>query len=382
MHIISVSDYREQARKKIPHFLFEYIDGGSVSESTLRANRRDLEQVSLRQRVLKDVRNINTELDLFGTTYSMPVVLGPVGIAGLNARRGEVQAARAAEENNVPFAMSTVSLCSVEEVAGSVRDPMWFQLYMAKDRVFLKELLKRVQNTGCEILLLTADLPVVGTRYRDVRSGLTRCDGLPCQLWRLLQILARPSWVWDVGIMGGPHNLGNLVPLMGSDAGLKDFLAWTDENFDPSATWDDISFVRENWSGKIIVKGLLDPEDASQAIKCGVDGIVVSNHGGRQLDGAPSTAKALPRIADRVAGTVPILVDGGISSGTDIIRMLALGADAVLIGRAWVYALAAAGHRGVNQVLHLLKEELRIAMALTGHTKPSMIDRNTLIDNH
>jgi len=169
---------------------------------------------------------------------------------------------------------------------------------------------------------------------------------------------------------------------MGSDAGLKDFLAWTDENFDPSATWDDISFVRENWSGKIIVKGLLDPEDASQAIKCGVDGIVVSNHGGRQLDGAPSTAKALPGIADRVAGTVPILVDGGISSGTDIIRMLALGADAVLIGRAWAYALAAAGHRGVNQVLHLLKEELRIAMALTGHTKPSMIDRNTLIDKH
>ena len=380
MRNISVSDYRKKARKKIPHFLFEYIDGGSVSESTLRANRRDLDQVSLRQSVLKDVSNINTELELFGTTYSMPVILAPVGIAGLNARRGEVQAAKAAEDNNVPFTMSTVSLCSIEEVSGSVVKPPWFQLYMAKDRQFLKDLLKRVKKTGCEVLLVTVDLPVVGTRYRDVRSGLTRCNGIWCKLWRLLQILARPSWVWDVGVMGGPHNLGNLVPLMGSDAGLKDFLVWTDENFDPSATWDDISFIRENWSGKIILKGLLDPQDASQALKTGVDGIVVSNHGGRQLDGAPSSARALPAIADRVAGAVPILVDGGVSSGTDITRMLALGADAVLIGRAWVYALAAHGQTGVNEVLRLLREELRIAMALTGHTAPNTIDRKTLVD--
>ena len=380
MQNISVSDFREKARKKIPHFLFEYIDGGSISESTLKANRRDLEQVSLRQSVLKDVRDINTELELFGTTYSMPVILGPVGIAGMNAKRGEVQAARAAEANNVPFTMSTVSLCSVEEVTDAVSKPFWFQLYMAKDRRFLKDLLKRVEKAGCEILLVTVDLPVVGLRYRDARSGLTRCTGLLCQLWRLSQILARPSWIWDVGVMGGPHHLGNLVPIMGSDARLKDFLAWTDENFDPSVTWDDISFIRENWRGKIILKGLLNPEDASNAIKIGVDGIVVSNHGGRQLDGAPSTARALPAIAERIAGAIPVLVDGGVSSGTDIIRMLALGADAVLIGRAWVYALAADGQRGVNEVLLLLKEELRIAMALTGHTVPNTIDRKTLID--
>ncbi len=379
MRMASVSDYREQARRRLPHFLFEYIDGGSVDEITLRSNTRDLQQILLRQRVLNDVEDINTETELFGMRYSLPAVLAPVGLAGLNTRRGEVQAALAAEGRQVPFILSMMSVCDIQEVSEAVSNPLWFQLYMVKDRHFMIDLLTRVRQTGSEVLVVTVDLPKMGIRYRDFRSGLAGCTDFSCRLWRLWQILSRPRWIWDVGVMGGPHTLGNLTPLLGSDTGLEDFLDWTSRNFDPSATWSDLEFVRDNWPGKIVVKGILDPEDAKQAARCEVDGIVVSNHGGRQLDGVPSTVKALPAIADTLHGALKILVDGGIRSGLDIIRMLALGADGVLIGRPWAYALGSKGEQGVRDVLELLQEELNIAMALTGHNRIDTIDRKMLV---
>jgi L-lactate dehydrogenase (cytochrome) len=374
----SIGDYRALAKAHLPHFLFEYIDGGSYDEVTLRRNIEDLQAITLRQRVMRDVSAIDVSTELFGSKWSLPVGLGPVGMSGMYARRGEVQAARAAKDAGVPFSLSTLSVCPVREIAAEQKVPFWLQLYIVKDRAFLKEMLAIGREAGCSVLLLTVDLPVSGSRYRDTRSGLSVPASASASFRRFCQSVVKPGWVWNVGINGRPHSLGNLEPVLGAKTGLEDYFGWIAGNFDPSITWADLAWVREQWPGPIVIKGILDPDDARDAIEHGANGIVVSNHGGRQLDGAISTARALPAIADAVAGRIPVLVDGGVRSGLDVIRMLALGADFVLLGRAWAYALAADGERGVRQMLKLVEAEMRTAMALTGCTKVSDIDRAVL----
>jgi L-lactate dehydrogenase (cytochrome) len=366
----SVSDYRALAKARLPHFLFEYLDGGSYDEVTLRRNVDDLRSIALRQRVLRDVSQIDLGAELFGHRWAMPVGLGPVGISGLYARRGEVQARRAAAAANVPFALSTVSACSVTEVAATGFPP-WYQLYFVKDRAFVADMITTAKQAGCAALILTVDLPVPGSRYRDARAAGSGTR-------RMLELLSRPRWLWDVGIRGRPHSLGNLEKVVGKEAVLSDFQAWIHANFDASVSWKDAEWVRKQWSGPLIIKGILDPEDARQAAASGADAIVVSNHGGRQLDGTISTARALPPIVDAIGGRVPVLADGGVRSGLDVVRMLALGADFVFLGRAWAYALAAAGGSGVAHVLKLLDSEMRVAMALTGVTSIADIDGDIL----
>jgi L-lactate dehydrogenase (cytochrome) len=380
MKPVSVYDYRELAKRRLPKFLFEYIDGGSYDEITLNRNRADLRRIALRQRVARDVSTIDLSTELFGRTYSMPVALAPVGIAGMNARRGEVQAVRAAEKRNVPFCLSTVGACPIDEVAGAASKPFWFQLYMVRDRAFMRDLLQKAKAAGCSLLIFTVDMPVPGSRYRDYRSGLAGNAGITGAMRRVWQAMARPRWAWDVGVMGRPHGLGNVAPLLGERTGLEDFFAWMSNNFDPSITWDDLAFVRHEWDGPIVIKGIMDIEDARIARDQGVDGIIVSNHGGRQLDGVPSTARALPAIADDVGDDLSVMVDGGIYSGLDVVRMLALGADAVLIGRAWVYALAACGQSGIEHILQLIEDEMRVAMSLTGQTRVGAIGKNILVN--
>jgi len=368
----NVSDYRALARRRLPHFLFEYLDGGSFTELTLRRNVEDLQAVALRQRVLCDVSAIDLRTDLFGREWAMPVGLGPVGLAGLYARRGEVQAARAAAAANVPFALSTVGACSLREVAACGHVP-WYQLYFVKDRGFVADMIATAKEVGCGALVLTVDLAVPGCRYRDARAA---GGGLR----RMLELAARPGWLWDVGVRGRPHSLGNLEPIVGRRAPLSDFQSWISANFDPSVAWKDVEWVRREWAGPLIIKGIMEPQDADAAVRSGADALVVSNHGGRQLDGVVSTARALPRVTEAVAGRVRVLADGGVRSGLDAVRMLALGADFVLLGRAWAYSLSAAGEAGVAHVLKLIEAEMRIAMALTGSTDvrrigPDLLDR-------
>jgi len=370
----SVSDYRALAKARLPHFLFEYLDGGSYDEVTLRRNVEDLRSVALRQRVLRDVSSIDLSTELFGKRWAMPVGLAPVGLSGLYARRGEVQAAKAAAAAGVPFSLSTLSACSIQEVAKAA--PLWFQLYIVKDRGFVSDMIARAKEAGCGALLLTVDLAVPGTRYRDYRSGLS--GSLRGKASRLGQVLARPDWAWDVALHGRPLTMGNLEPLLGSGAALGDLMGWVAQNFDSSVTWKDVEWVRGQWKGPLIIKGLLDPDDAREAADSGADGVVVSNHGGRQLDGALSTARALPRIAEAASGRTKILVDGGVRSGLDVVRMLALGADFVLIGRAWAYALAGCGGEGVAHILKLIDAEMRVAMALTGCRSIADIDKHVL----
>ncbi len=380
MKAAAVTDYRELARRRLPRFLFEYIDGGSYAEVTLRRNTDELATIALRQRVCRDVSAIDLSTTLFGQTLSLPVMLAPIGLAGLNARRGEVQAARAAHKAGVPFCLSTVSACPIDEVATGAGAPFWFQLYMIRDRAFMKDLLAQAHAARCPALVFTVDMPVPGSRYRDYRSGLAGAPGLTGALRRFGQAALRPAWAWDVGIRGRPHHLGNVAPVLGDDTGLEDFFAWMRDNFDPSVSWKDLEWVREQWRGPLILKGILDVDDARAAAALGVDGIVVSNHGGRQLDGVPATARALPLIADAVGDRLTVLADSGVRSGLDVVRMLALGAHGVMLGRAWVYALAARGEAGVAHVLELIEAEMRVAMALTGCTRIADIGRDILVD--
>lgn len=374
----SIGDYREAARRRLPHFLFEYFDGGSYAERTLRANIEDLQDISLRQRVLNDVSAIDLSVSLFGQHLAMPVALGPIGLAGMAARRGEVQAARAAAAKGVPFTLSTVSACSLAEVARGSAAPFWFQLYMVRDRGFMRSLLEEASAACCPVLVFTVDMPLPGARYRDVRSGLSGAANWRGQARRVGQAMRRPGWAWDVGVHGRPHQLGNVAPLLGPKSGLEDFLGWMKDNFDPGVTWADLDFVRAHWKGPIVIKGILDADDARRAAEADVNGIIVSNHGGRQLDGVPSAARALPAIADAVGDRLTVLADGGVRSGLDVVRMLALGAQGVLLGRAWAFALAAAGEAGVRHVLDLIEAEMRVAMALTGVTGVDRIGPETL----
>jgi L-lactate dehydrogenase (cytochrome) len=379
MKAASALDYRDLARRRLPPFLFEYIDGGSYDEVTLAANRDDLLKVQLRQRVMRDISKLDVSTTLFGQPLKMPIMLGPIGLAGMNARRGEVQAARAAQDAGVPFTLSTVSACSLSEVVAAVRDPIWFQVYMIRDRAFMRDMLDQARAANCSALMFTVDMPLPGSRYRDYRSGLAGAPGFAGAAKRALQAMTRPSWAWDVGVRGRPHQLGNVAPVLGHNSGLEDFFRWMRENFDPSISWKDLEYIRSIWDGPLIIKGILDADDAREAADRGVDGIVVSNHGGRQLDGTPSTTQALPDIAAAVGERVTVLADGGVRSGLDVVRMLALGAKGVLLGRAWAYALGGGGEAGVAHVLRLIEAEMRVAMALTGALSIADIDRSILV---
>ena len=375
----SISDYRDIARAKLPRFLFEYLDGGSYDEVTLSRNRSDLSAIALRQRILRDVSSLNLSTSLFGQTQSLPIALAPIGLAGMNARRGETQAVRAANDAHIPFCLSTVSVCPIQEVAKASTQPFWFQLYMIKDRAFMRDLLALAQAANCSALVLTVDMPVPGARYRDVRSGLAGAPGFQGDMRRAWQGMMRPFWALDVGLLGRPHQLGNIAPVLGAQSGMEDFFAWMRGNFDASITWADLDFIRANWSGPLILKGILDVDDALQAAQAGIDGIAVSNHGGRQLDGVPSVARALPAIAKALDGRLTLLADGGVRSGLDVVRMLALGADCVLLGRAWAYALASNGQAGVTHMIKLIEAEMRVAMALTGAVRISDLSRECLV---
>lgn len=373
--VSSTTDFREAARRRLPRFLFDYIDGGAYAERTLARNVADLADLSLRQRVLKDVSRVSTKATLFGVEQAMPIALAPVGLTGMYARRGECQAARAAAKKGVPFCLSTVGVCDVDEVARASSAPIWFQLYVLRDRAFMRDLLARAAGAGATTLVFTVDMPVPGARYRDAHSGMS---GPNAAARRLMQAVFKPDWAWDVGVMGRPHTLGNVAPVLGANSGLEDFMGWLGANFDPSIQWKDLEWIREVWKGPLVIKGVLDPEDAKAAADIGADGIVVSNHGGRQLDGVLSSARALPAIAEAVGDRLTVLADSGVRSGLDVVRMLALGAHGVLLGRAWVYALAARGESGVTQLLDLFEKEMRVAMALTGVNSVAEIDRSIL----
>ncbi|CAK1860666.1 L-lactate dehydrogenase [Vibrio crassostreae] len=375
--IISAStDYRAAAKAKLPPFLFHYIDGGSYGEHTLRRNTADLAEIALKQRVLNDMSDLNLETELFGEKLAMPIALAPVGLTGMYARRGEVQAAKAADNKGIPFTMSTVSVCPIEEVAPKIERPMWFQLYVLKDRGFMKNVLERAKAAGVTTLVFTVDMPVPGARYRDMHSGMS---GPNAAVRRVFQSMRHPSWAVDVGLLGKPHDLGNISTYRGSPTKLEDYIGWLGDNFDPSISWKDLEWIRDFWDGPMVIKGILDEEDAKDAVRFGADGIVVSNHGGRQLDGVLSSAKALPAIADAVKGDTKILVDSGIRTGLDVVRMMAMGADCTLLGRSFVYALAAQGQAGVENLLDLYDKEMRVAMTLTGAKTIKDLTRESLV---
>jgi len=376
MIISSTLDFREAARRRLPRFLFDYADGGANNEHTMQRNVLDLAEVPLRQRVLMGGGEVNLSTTLFGHERPLPVMLGPVGIAGMYRRRGETQAARAAMTAGIPFCLSTVSLCSLAEVVKAAdSDHVWFQLYVIRDRAFMRDLLATAQAAGVQALVFTVDMPVPGARYRDAHSGMS---GPRAPLRRMLQAIGKPGWAWDVGLNGRPHRLGNLEPVLGKASGLNDYIGWLGSNFDPTIVWKDLDWIRASWQGPLIIKGILDPEDARAAADIGADGIVVSNHGGRQLDGVLSSTRALPAIADAVGDRLTVLADSGIRSGLDVVRMLALGARGVLLGRAWLFALAARGEPGVVQLLELIAREMRVAMTLTGAHSIADINRSNL----
>mgnify|MGYP001811750064 FL=1 len=362
---VTAEDYRRLARKKLPRFLFDYIDGGAGEETTLWSNREDFHRIRLRQRVLRDVSRVDSSTSVLGRSVNMPVVLAPVGLAGMFKRRGEVQAARAASAAGVPFTTSTVGICPVEEVQAAVADPVWFQLYMLRDRGVVRALLERAAASGSDTLVFTVDLAVAGPRYRDFRNGMMG-GGRRGALARAWQLLTRPGWVLDVGIKGKPHDFGNLREEVEGAGDLEAFKAFVDSQFDPGVTWDDISWLRSLWDGKLLIKGVMCREDALAAIDAGADGVVVSNHGGRQLDGVASCISKLPDIVDSVEGRTEVFMDGGIRSGTDVVKAVALGAKGVLIGRPWAWALGASGEKGVLDLLAVIRKEIEITMALMG----------------
>lgn len=374
----SVSDYRLLAERRLPRAFFDYIDGGAYNELTLAANRNDLDALRLHQRVLRGAANIDTSTAVLGEPLAQPVILGPVGLAGLYARRGEVQAARAAKAAGVPFCLSTVSICSIEEVSAAGTAPFWFQLYVIRDRGYAKELLARAQAAGSRTLVFTVDLPVFATRYRDVRNGMTGGATLAGRLAKLWDILRHAGWLLDVPVGGKPLTFGNLAQAVPSAKSLEAMKVWVDAQFDPAITWRDLGWLRENWQGNIVIKGVLDVDDARAAADIGASGVVVSNHGGRQLDGAPSSVSVLPRIVDAVGDRLDVLMDGGIRSGQDVAKALALGAKAVMLGRPWAYGLAARGEAGVAEVLAILKRELEVTMALLGAERIDRIGAGAL----
>ncbi|MFL2806083.1 MAG: L-lactate dehydrogenase [Paracoccaceae bacterium] len=374
--ILSVEDMRKRAKARVPRMFFDYAESGSWTEDTLRANINDLMDIKFRQRVAVDISKRSTEMEMLGEKLPIPVALAPTGLAGMQTADGEIHAARAAEKFGVPFTLSTMSVCSIEEVQSKTRNPFWFQLYVMRDRDFIDRLIKRAKEANCSALMITLDLQVMGQRHKDIKNGLSVPPKI--NLPNILNLITKPKWC--LGMLGTKNRkFGNIV---GHVKGVKDMSSlaeWTVNQFDPTLCWDDVLELRKKWSGKIVLKGIMDKEDAKAALNIGADAIIVSNHGGRQLDGASSSVSALPKILDIVQDKCEIWVDGGIRTGQDILRLIALGAKGTLIGRAFLYGLGAEGEKGVTRILEILQKELDLTMALCGATDLSQVDKNILL---
>jgi L-lactate dehydrogenase (cytochrome) len=370
-----IEDLREAARRKVPRAFFEYADGGSYSEETLRANRADLERIALRQRVMVDVGDRSTSTEILGEPASLPLALAPIGLCGMQHGDGEILACRAAQAAGIPFCLSTMSICSIEDVAGAVDKPFWFQLYVMKDRGFIRSLIERAAAAQCSALVLTVDLQILGQRHRDIKNGMTVPPEL--RLKNFIDIATKPAWALSV-LRGKRKTFGNISGHIKGMESVNVLSQWISGQFDPSLNWKDIEWIAGLWPGKLILKGILDVEDARIAAKSGAAALVVSNHGGRQLDGAPSSISMLPRIADALGSDIEIMFDGGIRSGQDLFRALALGAKACLSGRAYIYGLGAGGQAGVARAIEIIHNELDVTMALTGVKNIGQIDRRTI----
>jgi L-lactate dehydrogenase (cytochrome) len=373
--INSIADLRELARRRVPRSIFEYVDGGSYDELTLRRNRADFDALRFRQRVLIDVSRQDLSTSILGAPSAMPLVLAPTGMCGLVRGNGEILAARAAQQRGVPFCLSTVSICSIEDVREATTAPFWFQLYVMKDRGYTHELIDRAEQAGCPVLMMTVDIPVGGLRRRDAKNGLAVPPRLT--LRNAMNIATKPTWLKSV-LTAKRREFGNLAAAVARSGG-QPFAQWVASQFDASVTWKDLEAIRARWKGKLIIKGIMDSEDARRVVDLGADALVVSNHGGRQLDGAPSTISALPTIVDAVQGGCEVLLDSGVRSGQDILKALALGAKAALCGRAYLYGLGAQGEQGVGAALDIMSRELAVSLALTGRNEVRAVDSSLLL---
>ena len=374
--ITNIEDLRVLAKKRVPRMFYDYADSGSWTESTYRANSDDFQKIKLRQRVAVNMENRSTAAQMVGMDVKMPVAIAPVGLTGMQHADGEIKAARAAEKFGIPFILSTMSICSIEDIAAHTQAPFWFQLYMMRDRDAMAAMIERTRKAGCNALVLTLDLQVIGQRHKDLKNGLT-APPRPT-LANIINLMTKPRWC--LGMAGTRrHTFGNLVGHVKGVSDMRSLAAWTNEQFDPRLSWADVVWVKERWGGKLILKGIQDVEDARLAVQSGADAIVVSNHGGRQLDGAQSSIEALPAIVAAVGSEVEVWMDGGIRSGQDVLKAWALGARGTLIGRAMVYGLGAMGEAGVTKALQIIHKELDITMAFCGHTNIAAVDKAILL---
>jgi L-lactate dehydrogenase (cytochrome) len=373
----SIEDLRRRARRKVPKMFFDYAEAGSYNQETLRANRADFEKLKLRQRILVNVEGRDSSTTIMGEKASLPLALAPIGLGGMMHGDGEIAACRAAQAAGIPYTLSTMSICSIEDVAGAVDKPFWFQLYVMRDRGFIRELIQRAAAAKCSALMLTVDLQVLGQRHCDVRNGLTVPPEI--KLRNVIDIATKPAWALSI-LKGKRKTFGNLAGHVKDTTNINSLAAWTASQFDPTLSWKDVEWVKSLWPGKLILKGILDADDAKIAVTTGADAISVSNHGGRQLDGAPSAISALPRIADAVGSEIEVLFDSGVRTGADIVRALALGARACIVGRSYIYGLCAGGEAGVARAVEILGNELDVTMALCGVNSIAEIDRDVLAE--
>ncbi|MCP4485756.1 MAG: alpha-hydroxy-acid oxidizing protein [Gammaproteobacteria bacterium] len=375
--ICNIADLQKLARRRVPRMFYEYADSGSWTESTYRENQTDFTDIKLRQRVAVDITERSVATEMIGQKVAMPVALAPVGLTGMQHADGEIKAALAAEKFGVPFTLSTMSICSIEDVAEHTSKPFWFQLYVMRDRDFIGRLIDRAKAAGCSALMLTLDLQILGQRHKDIRNGL----GAPPKfsVGTAMQVISRPRWCLNM-LSTRRHGFGNIVGHVKGVGDISSLSSWSAEQFDPKLNWDDIDWIKQRWGGKLIIKGILDPEDAKMAVKTGTDAIIVSNHGGRQLDGAQSSISALPAIIDAVGGDIEVHFDGGIRSGQDVLKAICMGAKGTYIGRAFIYGLGANGEAGVRQALDIIHNELDTTMALCGERLLSNLGRHNLLD--
>jgi L-lactate dehydrogenase (cytochrome) len=373
----SIDDLRERARRNVPKMFFDYADAGSYNQETLRANRADFEKIKLRQRILRDVDQRSTATTILGEPVPMPLALGPIGLGGMMHGDGEIMACRAAQAAGIPYTLSTMSINSIEDVAAAVDKPFWFQLYVMRDRGFIRELIQRAAAAKCSALMLTVDLQVLGQRHVDVRNGLTVPPEI--KLKNVLDIMTKPAWAWSI-LKGKSRTFGNLAGRVKDTTNINSLAAWTASQFDPTLNWKDVEWVKSLWPGKLILKGILDVDDAKIAVTTGADAISVSNHGGRQLDGAPSAISALPRVVDAVGSEIEVMFDSGVRTGSDMMRALALGARSCIVGRSYIYGLGAGGQAGVANAIEILRKEFDVTMALCGVKSIAEINREMLAD--
>lgn len=375
--ITCVEDFRRLAMRRVPRMFYDYADSGSWTEGTYRSNEEDFHKLKFRQRVAVDIEKRNLRSTMVGEQVAMPVALAPTGLTGMQHADGEIHAARAAEKFGVPFTLSTMSICSIEDIAAHTNKPFWFQLYVMRDRDFMERLIDRAKAANCSALVLTLDLQVLGQRHKDIRNGLT-APPKPT-LANLVNLATKPRWCLNM-LGTNRRTFGNIVGHARNVTDVSSLSSWTAEQFDPSLSWKDLEWIKKRWGGRLVLKGIMEPEDARLAAQCGADALIVSNHGGRQLDGAPSSISALPRVVHAAGKDIEVWVDGGIRSGQDVLRAVALGARGTMIGRAFLYALGAMGERGVQRCLEIIAKELDISMAFCGRTDIQRVDRSILLN--